>query len=280
MLLPLVGSIGCSTTGLAVGAMEPILDNTKTAALASNDLRTFVAATPANITLLEGLVATDPDREAFRLDLSMMYFAYAFTLDESTDEAYASLLYMKGFEHGKAALLKNKKFAAVWDAPFQEFEKGVKYLDKDDIEPLMWTVSNWSQFISLHLDSTQVLLGIPRVTALLERAVEIDGSFFGYLPHIILGSLHAFRPPALGGDPEASKAHFDTAVAGTDGRFLLAKYFFAKFYCHRMLDDELFEATLKGVLAQSEDIWPEYRLLNTMAIQKSRQLIEEKDDLF
>lgn len=270
---------GCSTTKIAVNAFEPILENTKTASLASDDLRTFTAATPSNITLLEGLIETQPHKESFRIDVSMLYFAYAFTQGPS-DEQYASLLYRKGFEHARTVLLKNQEFAAVWDAPFTEFEQGVSRIRSRDLEALVWTVANWSQFISLHLDSTEVLLAIPRVTALLERAVELDGSFFGSLPHIILGSLHAFRPPMLGGDPEASKANFETAIAQTDGRFLLAKYFFARFYCHRVLDDELFETTLRDVINQPDDLWPEYRLLNVLAIEKSRQLIKEKDDLF
>ncbi len=73
---------------------------------------------------------------------------------------------------------------------------------------------------------------------------------------------------------------YHTAIAETEGRFLLAKLFFAKFYCHRILDDELFEDSLMEIMNQPDDIWPEYRLLNALAIEKARQLIKEKDELF
>jgi hypothetical protein len=248
-LLPLCAS--CSTTKLAVGAMIPILENTKTVSLASNDIRTFKAATPSSILLLEGLAATEPGNDELRISLAMMYFAYAFTLDEAEDEDYASSLYAKGFEHGKVALFDNDEIEAAWDGPFNAFATAAGRVEDRDLEALV-----------------------------LERAVELDGSFFGGLPHIILASLHAFRPPMLGGDVEASKDNFDTAISLTDGRFLLAHYFMARFYCHRIQDPDMFEQLLTSVIRESDDIWPEYRLLNALAIEKSDLLLEEKDDLF
>lgn len=270
---------GCSTSKLAVGAMVPIIENSKTAALASNDLRTFSAATPSSLFLLEGLIGTDPNKTELRLSAAMLYFSYAFSLAEH-DKAYASTLYLKGLGHGTHALLRNKSIEKAWDRPFDEFSAALADLRDKDLPALVWTVANWSQFISLHLDSTRVLVDIPRVTAMLERAVEIDGAFFEGLPYIILGSLHSFRPPMMGGDPEASKRNFDMAIDISDGKFLLAKFFYAKFYCYRIQDADMFERTLRDVLGQPDTILPEYRLLNVIAIQKSARLIEETDELF
>ncbi len=267
-------------TGLAVGAMVPILENSKTQALASNDIRTFYAATPSSLFLLEGLIATDPDNKDLRLNASLLYFSYGFTFDAPEDESYASILYLKGLEHGKAVLLREKRMAEVWDASFDDFKTGLDKLTAKDLPALMWTVSNWSQFISLHLDSTGVLLDIPRVTAILERMCEIDGGYFEGLPHIILGSLHAFRPPLMGGNPEASREHFDRAIAISDGKFLLAHYFYAKFYAYRIQDDEAFENALNEVLTQPDSVLPQYQLLNAIAREKATRLLGEKDELF
>jgi hypothetical protein len=271
---------GCSTTGIAVGAMGPILENTKVAALASSDIRTFDAAVPSNLMLLEGLIQTDPKKANLRITAAMMYFSYAFTFDSPADEGYASTLYLKGFEHAKAALLRNKAMAAAWDKPVDDFVAATAELTDKDLEAIMWTAANWSQFISLHLDSTKVLTQIPRNTALMERAAEIDGTYFEGLPYIMLGSLHAFRPQLMGGDPVAALANFEKAFAVSDSRFLLAHYLYAKFYCHRILDDVQFEEKLQYVLDQPDDILPEYRLLNAIARQKSAILLKEKDELF
>jgi hypothetical protein len=276
----LVTSTGCSTSGMAVRAMAPIIENSKNAALASNDIQTFDAATPANLFLLEGLIETQPKNENLRVTSAMLHFSYAFTRIEDRDPEYASLLYLKGLDHGKTALLRNKKIRKAWDQPFEEFTKCLADIERDDLPALVWTVANWSQFIGLHLDSIQVLTEIPRVIALLERACEIDGNYFEGLPYIMLGTIHAFRPPLMGGDPEASKANFDRAVTASKGKFLLAYYFYAKFYYYRVQDAEGFEQTLQHVIAQSETILPKYRLLNSIARQKSRRLLDEKDDLF
>jgi hypothetical protein len=177
-------------------------------------------------------------------------------------------------------LLRDKKVAAVWDEPFDEFSAGLSSIDDKDLPALVWTVANWSQFISLHLDSTEVLVDIPKVQALLKRTIELDGSYFEGLPYMILGSLLAFRPPMMGGDPEGSKENFERAIAISDGKFLLAHYFYAKFYCYRIQDVDMFEETLTKVITQPDTILPEYRLLNAIAIQKSVLLLEETDELF
>ena len=277
----LAGSLsGCSRAGLAVGAMTPILENTKLAAFASNDIRTFNAATPSNLLLLEGLIRTEPANRSLRVTASMLYFSYAFTFDDPADAGYASMLYSKGFEHGRSILFQNEKIASAWDRPFEEFAAGMNALTKKDLEPAVWTVANWSQIIALHLDSTQVLTQVPRVVALLDRVIGIDGTYFQGLPRMIMGSLHAFRPPLMGGDPEASRENFEAALAVSQSKFLLASYFYAKFYCHRVQDADEFEKRLQYVIDQPDTIMPEYRLLNAIARQKSARLLKEKDELF
>jgi len=276
-----VGSLsGCSRAGLAVGAMTPILENTKVAAFSSSDLRTFNAATPSNLLLLEGLIETRPKNENLRLTAAMLYFSYAFTFDDPADYTYASGLYSRGFEHARTALFKSRAIEAAWNTPYDEFVAATRKLTKKDLEPAVWTVANWSQFVALHLDSTQVLVEIPQLIALLERVVEIDGTYFEGLPYMILGSLHAFRPPLMGGDPEAARKNFEAAFAVSEGKFLLAHYLYAKFYSYRTQDSEEFESRLRWVIAQPDSILPEYRLLNTIAKEKAAGLLKEKDDLF
>ena len=274
------GTSGCSMSGMAVGAMIPVIDNSKVAALKSADLRMFREAAPANLFLIEGLIETKPTNRQLRESAAMLYFSYAFAFDEGTDDGYVSNLYLKGLEHGRAALLRNKAVQEFWDKPFDAFAAGMSLLSEKDLPALVWTVANWSQFISLHLDSTRVLTQIPRVQALLERACEIDGGYFEGLPYMMLGSLHAFRAPMFGGDPEASRASFERALEISQGKFLLVYFSFAKFYAYRVQDPDLFEESLMKVLDQPSDILPEYRLLNVIAKEKATELLKEKDELF
>ena len=272
---------GCSPAKYSVGhVMVPVLDNARDAALASDDLRTFQDGTAGNLVLLEGLMRTDPANEKLRLTASMLYFSYAFSSYEDTEPSYASQLYLKGMAHGKTALMKNKKLASDWSVPFDDFAKTLPALRKKDVPAAVWTAANWAQFISLHLDSTAVLRDIPKVTALLERAAELDGSYFEGLPHVMIGSLHAFRPPLFGGSPEKSKESFDKAFAVAGDSFLLPKYFYARFYLYRVQDADEFARVLKEVDAAQPKTEDPYRLLNLIAQQKSATLLGEIDALF
>lgn len=276
-----VALFGCSPAKYSVGhVMVPVLDNARDAAMASDDLRTFQDGTAANLVLLEGLMRTDPGNEKLRLTASMLYFSYAFSTYEDTEPGYASQLYLKGMAHGKTALMKNKKLASDWSVPFDEFEKTLPALRKKDVPAAVWTAANWAQFISLHLDSTAVLRDIPKVTALLERTAELDGSYFEGLPHVMIGSLHAFRPPMFGGSPEKSKESFEKAFAIAGDSFLLPRYFYARFYLYRVQEADEFARVLQAVDAAQPKAEDPYRLLNLIAQQKSATLLGEIDALF
>ncbi len=276
-----IALLGCSPAKYSVGhVMVPVLDNARDAALASDDLRTFQDGAAANLFLLEGLMRTDPDNAKLRLNASMLYFSYAFSTHEETDPDYASRLFLKGLAHGKMALLKNKKLPADWSIPFEEFEASLPELREKDVPAAVWTAANWAQFISLHLDSTAVLRDIPKVTALLERSAELDGAYFKGLPHIMIGSLHAFRPPMFGGSPEKSKASFERAFEIGGETYKLPRYFYARYYLYRVQDADEFARVLQEVQVAPEVEEDPYRLLNLIARQKSVVLLGEIDALF
>ncbi|MGD8414300.1 MAG: TRAP transporter TatT component family protein [Candidatus Latescibacterota bacterium] len=271
----------CSPTKYAVGSvMVPVLDNARVAAFSSEDVKTFRDAAPSNLFLLEGLIETDPDKRELRINAAMLYFAYAFAFQEDADPSYASLLYRTGMEHGYAALAMNKKMPRDPEVSFDEFEASLPQMKKKDVPAAVWTAVNWAQFISLHLDSTGVLRDIPKVTALLDRVAELDPQYFEGLPYTMLGVLHSFKPPIMGGDPAASLENFEKGFAVSGESFLLSKYLFARFYTYRIMDDELFEETLEGVLSAKLAPDDPYKLLNIIAKQRSRILLGEIDELF
>jgi hypothetical protein len=118
------------------------------------------------------------------------------------------------------------------------------------------------------------------VTALLERSAELDGAFFQGLPHVMIGSLHAFRPPMFGGDPGKSKTSFEQAFALAGDSFLLPRYFVARYYLYRIQDGDEFRRVLDEVIAAPPAAEDPYRLLNLIARRRSQTLRGEADDLF
>jgi len=272
---------GCSPVDYSVRhVMVPLLENSREAAFLSDDMRTFGDASASNLFLLEGMIHTDSENSDLRLTASMLYFSYAFAFQEDTDPEYASLLYGKGLKHAWYALLLDSDLPLDRDMPYSEFEVLVPQLEADAVPAAVWVAVNWSQYINLHLDDTSVMRAVPKVQALLERVIELDGTFFEGMPYVLAGSLHAFKPPMMGGDTDASLANFESAFAVSGNSFLLAQYFYARFYTYRMMDEALFTQTLEEVIAAEVVEGDPYRLLNLIAQDKSRQLLEEAYDLF
>lgn len=283
LVLALLLMAGCSPSKYAVNhVMVPMLGNARDAAFESNDILTFRDAAPANLFLLEGMIRTDPDVVELRLNAAMLYFSYAFAFIEESDAEYASLLYQRGFTHAFTALTrKNKKLPAdSFEVSYDDFAARLPDLREEDVPAAVWAAINRAQFISLHLDSTEVLRDVPKVTALLERIIELDAEFFEGMPHVTLGSLHAFKPPIMGGDPVAADTNFQRAFAISGNSFLLSRYFYARFYAYRIQEVELFTQTLDEIIAAELPVDDRYQLLNLIAKQKSTYLREEADELF
>ncbi len=284
VLLPLLllsAVAGCSPMQYSVRhVMVPLLDNSRAAAYLSNDTRTFGDAAPSNLFLLEGMVHTDPGNEDLRLNTAMLYFFYGFAYIEEEDPDYASLLYDKGLNHAWTALAAECDLPADRDIPFSEFETLVESIQLEQVPAAVWTAICWTQYISLHLDSTAVMRDIPKVQALLDRATALDGDYFEGMPYVIQGSLHAFKPKIMGGDTEASAASFAKAFAISGNSFQLSRFFYAHYYTYRMMDVDLFTQTLEGIINAEPIEDDPYRLLNMIAVEKSLKLLEEADDIF
>jgi hypothetical protein len=100
------------------------------------------------------------------------------------------------------------------------------------------------------------------------------------LPHFALGRLHNSRGEALGGNPEQGRRHFERAIELTDGKFLLAKVYFARDYCRMRQDRKLFHKTLVEVLQTNPAIWPEQRLANEIAHRRARRYLKLEKEWF
>ncbi len=280
-LLLLIFVAGCSPTRYSVRhVMMPLMDNARDAAYLSDDIRTFGDAAPANLFMLEGMVQTDPENAELRVNAAMLYFFYAFAYMEQDDPDYASLLYKKGLDHAWLALSDHCDLPSDRNLSFKEFEILVPSIGPDEVPAALWVATCWAQYISLHLDQTSVMRGIPKVQALLDRVIELNESYFEGMPHIMQGSLHAFKPKIMGGDTDASAASFAKAFAISGNSFQLSRFFYARYYTYRMMDVDLFTETLEGIINAEPIADDPYRLLNMIAAKKSHQLLEEADDLF
>ena len=120
---------------------------------------------------------------------------------------------------------------------------------------------------------------LPKIEALLERVVAIDPRTDGGQAHVYLGVLNSLRPEAIGGKPETGRKHFETGLALSDGKNLMAKVLQAEFYARLVFDQELHDRLLNEVIAADPRV-PGHTLVNTLAQDRARKLLESGKDFF
>ena len=125
----------------------------------------------------------------------------------------------------------------------------------------------------------EALADLPRIEALLQRMLALDEGWEAGNLHRVLGILATLRPPALGGDPEAGRAHFERALALSGGRNLAFKVDFARHYARMIYDRELHDRLLTEVLAADPEA-PGLTLFNVLAQREAQQLLAGADGYF
>ena len=123
------------------------------------------------------------------------------------------------------------------------------------------------------------LADLPRVEILLERLGELrpehdDGAIWLYL-----GVLNSQRPPAAGGQPETARAYFNRADEISRGHNLLVPLYLADSYARLVFDRDMYVSQLERVL-DSDPERPGYTLVNHIAQQRARELLEQADEIF
>jgi len=270
----------CSVQKMAVDATASLIDYNILSFYEEEDPEIAKIAGASNLKLLEGLIKADPGNEGLLIKASQAFGGYAFLFveDESPDRAEG--LYRRGMEYGLKVLEKKEDFQKGFKGNIKEFGNALKSLQSEDMPALFWTTYCWAGKINLNRDSPRALIEIPRVKLMMDRALELNETFFYGSPHLLLATYYASRPKMLGGQPEKAREHFEKAIRLNQGKFLLSYLLYAKFYAVQTQDRELYKKLLDKILAAKPDILPEQMLSNQVAKIKAREALKNIDEIF
>ncbi len=229
--------------------------------------------------LIDGLIEAYPQNAELLVAGAQAYSSYAALFTEE-DEEKAKGLYSKAKHYGLRVLSKRERFKELLPKHVDQFRTCLAEFGKKDVPALFWTASSWGSWISLSTDSVEAMAEIPKVVSLMQRVMELDEGFYYGGPHLFMAVYHMSRPKAYGGDPERAHRHFEKAFELSQERFLMGHVLYAKYYARQTLDRELFVLTLEKVLDTPADSVPELTLLNTLAKQQAKRLLEQIDDYF
>lgn len=278
LFIILPAACGTSKT-LTVASTATLLEDVAKASFKQSDLKLVREGMPSYLMLIDGMVEAVPENKQLLITAAQSYASYASGFIQDEDKAYALTLYAKARSYALRALEQNG-FKNPLSRPFDDFEDGLQKMAKKDLLYLFWAASCWGGWISLNQGSMEAMAELPRVVAMMKRVLELDEAFYYGGAHLFMGILEASTPRIAGGDLNLARDHFLKAIELGEGKFLMAKVYFADYYAKKAFDRELFIATLEDVLGTPVDIEVELTLLNSVAHSKARKLIAEADDYF
>lgn len=262
----------CSIDKMMVRASMPMIEGGIEAMNAEPDLQLAEDSMPANLGLLNGMIHLDPENIQLHVYAAQAYYGLSYGFTEDKDLKRSQKFYLRGLKHGLIALqlsgLDNAKKLNPLD-----LEEQLQKLDEDDVAALFWTASNWAKWIDLNRDKASSLIQLPKPTAMMQRVLELDDTFYFGGAHIYFGVLYGARPPMFGGDFEKSRKHFDRAREITDNKLLVADLLQAQYLSRQMNDRDDFHQRLTYIINAPEDLYPEATLLNQIVKSKAKRLL-------
>lgn len=252
--------------------------NLSAAILNQEDPETVRDGAPAYLLLMDSLVEGNPESAQLLGSAANLYAAYGAVFVK--DEERAKRLTHRAREYGARAICVQHEAACAWSGmDFDSFKTSLAGLDMDDVPALYsYTVSSLA-YTRAHSDDWGVLAELPKVEFALDRLYQLNDSYQGGTIHLYLGVLNCLRPPALGGQPEIGRAHFERADEMSGGKDLSVKVEFARSYARMMYNRALHDQLLHEVL-QADPVAPGYTLFNTLAQREAKELLETADDYF
>ncbi|MFK7733083.1 MAG: TRAP transporter TatT component family protein [Pseudomonadales bacterium] len=253
-----------------------LADGLTNAVLNSEDLETVAQGAPAYLLLIDGLIESAPDDASLLTTGAKLNGAYAAAFVD--DDARSKAMNQKALNYAKgAACSQNASLCNVQTIEFQVLEKAV--LEATSIEPLYVLGVAWLGWLQAHSDDWNAIAQLSRAKLLLDRVVELDGAHDGGNAHLYLGGIATLLPPAMGGQPELGKQHFETAIALSEGKNLLAKVIYAQQYARLVFDQDLHDRLLNEVLTSDPQV-PGLTLSNLAAKQQAQVLLDESAEYF
>ena len=264
---------------MMVQSMDPLMEDMNLSTNRNPDVDFVIEGMPANLMQLDGFITSAPNNRLL-LRAAEGYFGYTYSFVEDVDKPRASMLYLKARDYALSVLLNERYFRQNFDSGIKEFTKSLAEFTKEDVPALYWTANSWMAWVGLNINKPEALMDIPKIEALLLRAIELDETYYYGAAHATLGAYYASRSESIGGDPEKAREHFNRAFEISDKKMLFFYVVYAQYYAYQTQDRDLFERILRMVIDSPVDYFPEKNFANEVAKRKARKLLENIDNYF
>jgi len=269
----------CSMDQTLVRASIPMIEGGVEALNHETDLDLAEDSIPANLNMLRGMISIDPENTELHTYAAQAFYGLAYGFNEDTQPERPSDFYLRGMKHGIQALELNGA-KDLLDSKLADFNQEVSKMGKRDVAALFWTASCWAKWIDMHRDDPEAIAQLARATALMQRVIELEDTFYYGGAHMYFGVYYGSRAPTIGGDFNKSREYFDRAREITSGRLLIPDLLQAQYLARQQHDREQFHKLLTGIINAPDDLMPELGLQNQIAKRKAEILLKKEKEWF
>lgn len=295
--------VACSPRHLVVDQMTEMVHAGLSAFEQDDDLTLVEQAIPANIKLLEVLLANRPDHPGLLVLLARLYGNYAFAFAEDRLEAEglgsdpsssdggtqndrlqslrarADGYYRKGMEYAVRAMAVRHPDCREQLGNLRTSADFFQRLQHEDVPALFWYAFNLGGHVNLNRQSVRVLAQAHLAEKAAKRVIGLDPTYFNGGAHLFLMVYYASRPPMMGGNLSAAQNQYHQlkAIAGSD--FLLAELIYGRYHHVQTRDRKAFGAALQAVV-EAPPGPDRYRLYNAVARKRARRYLDHADRFF
>ena len=220
----------CSVRSLAVKSLADSLASAGTVYASDEDPELVRDALPFALKTYESLLVEAPHHQGLLLSACSGFTQYAkgfvegdAVLVEADDWEEAERLrdralklYLRGRDYCLRSL--EEDHAGIADRLRLAPDEAAAGLEASDLGLMYWTGAAWGAAISVGLDRPDLVVDLPAVQALMQRALAIDESWDDGAIHEVMITLEAL-PEAMGGSPARARGHFERAVELSGGRW-------------------------------------------------------------
>ena len=279
----------CSINKLAMKAVADALTGDGSSDVFTGDSDPLLVgdAIPFAIKMYEALLAANPDHQGLLNTTGSIFVMYANAFVQGPAERLprhqfaerqaaierAKKLYLRGLAHLYRGLeLKYPGFdGAFVNGNLPEILAKMK---KADVPALYWSAAAGISAFSLNPFDMGLGVRISEFHALVERAYELDPGFNSGALDEFFFLFYASLPEGMGGNKAKAEIHYQRALERTGGLSAGPYVAYAQAISIPAQDYDKFKELLDTALAIDVDKNPSNRLVNILAQQKARYLLD------
>ena len=296
LLAAVIALSGCSIEQFAVRKVADFLSSgtsDSTIYTGEEDPELLSDALPFVLKLYESLLESDPENDKLLLATGQAFLLYSnvsvqFPADLLGDEDFEEKLIL--LDRAKKLYLRARKYLfralEIRHPVFRDYrttevwEPALEGTDVDDAPYLYWAAVAWLAAYSVDTFDFELMVTLPRMTAMLNRVLELDETHDEGGLHEVLVSYYGSLPAEMGGSEEKARYHFERAVTLSGGLKAGPYLALATGVSVGNQNYPEFRELLNTVLSLDVELEPKYRLFNIVGQRKAAWMLEHAEDFF